>query len=153
MARKSFNEKLHNSGDLPRIEEITDARMISRYGGSRMLIAPAIYYDQAMREIPFGMLTTADEIRAYLARKHGADFTCPLTAGIFINITAGASWERVTDETPYWRTLKKNGMLNEKYPTGIEGHKKLLESEGHTVIQRGTRYFVKDYEQNLFKFR
>lgn len=48
----------------------------------------------------------------HLAKKHCADFTCPLTAGIFMNIAAHASDERKIDETPYWRTLKKGGELN-----------------------------------------
>jgi alkylated DNA nucleotide flippase Atl1 len=72
-----------------------------------------------------------------------------LTAGIFINIVAKASEERDSDETPYWRTLKKDGELNEKYPGGIDAQKARLEMEGHTVIQKGKRYFVKDYESKL----
>lgn len=58
---------------------------------------------------------------------------------------AHASSERVLDETPYWRTLKKDGELNEKYPEGIDGQKQRLESEGHVIIQKGKRLFVKDY--------
>lgn len=86
-----------------------------------------------------------------LAKKHHADYTCQLTAGIFINIVAHASDERGIDETPYWRTLKKGGELNEKYPGGIKKQMERLQSEGHTVIQKGKRYFVKDYEQHLFE--
>jgi len=81
----------------------------------------------------------------YLAEKHDANFTCPLTAGIFMNITAHASVERKTDETPYWRTLKKDGELNKKYPEGINSQRIHLEMEGHTIIKKGKRYFVKDY--------
>ena len=58
------------------------------------------------------------------------------------------------DKTPYWRTLKANGELNEKYPGGIEAQKEMLESEGHTVVQKGRkniRYYVKDYEKVLFE--
>lgn len=73
-----------------------------------MLIAPPISYDELMRRVPCGRLITSDGVRDYLAREHGADFTCPLTAGIFMNIAARASEERGTDETPYWRTLKKD---------------------------------------------
>ncbi|MEI8216024.1 MAG: methylated DNA-protein cysteine methyltransferase, partial [Eubacteriales bacterium] len=82
--------------------------------------------------------------------KHGADCTCPLTAGIFINIVAKASVERSFDQTPYWRTLKKDGELNEKYPEGIDEQKFHLEMEGHTIIQKNKRYFVKDYKDKLF---
>jgi alkylated DNA nucleotide flippase Atl1 len=55
----------------------------------------------------------------------------------------------MSDETPYWRTLKKDGELNEKYPDGIEGQKALLEAEGHTIIQKGKKYFVQDYADQL----
>lgn len=59
--------------------------------------------------------------------------------------------ERKTDETPFWRTLKNDGELNEKYPEGIDGQKLRLEMEGHTIIQKGKRYFVKDYKDKLFE--
>ena len=104
-----------------------------------------------MRKVPEGKVITSDYIRSYLAKKHGADNTCHLTAGIFINIVAKASVERDADQTPYWRTLKKDGELNEKYPEGVDGQKLHLEAEGHTVVQRGKRYFVKDYRDSVFE--
>jgi alkylated DNA nucleotide flippase Atl1 len=151
MARKSYNEKLHDSKDMPKIVEVTDPKAALRYGGTKMLIAPPLAYDEIMKKVPHGKVITSDYIRNYLAQKHGADYTCQLTAGIFINIAANASAERKTDETPYWRTLKKDGELNVKYPEGIDGQKLRLEMEGHTIIQKGKRYFVKDYEDKLFE--
>ena len=79
-----------------------------------------------------------------------------MTAGIFVSIAAWASFQRREDETPYWRTLKANGELNEKYPGGAEAQKKRLEAEEHAVIKKGrknSRYFVKDYESALFVLR
>jgi len=156
MARKTYNEKLNNSGDLPKIESIGyDNKMARRFGCGNMLIAAPLEYDEVMKKIPEGKLITSDEIRAYLAKKHGADFTCQLTAGIFINIAANASQERENgggkDITPYWRTLKKGGELNEKYPGGIELQKALLETEGYTIVARGKRYFVKDFAEKLYR--
>jgi hypothetical protein len=150
MARKTFNEKLQFSGDLPRIVIVEDPRTIQRMGGPRMLIAAPLDYDAEMKRVPFGQVTTADAIRSCLARRSQADFTCPLTAGIFINVAAQASAERGADPTPYWRTLKTHGALNEKYPMGAEGQKLLLEQEGHTIIRKGRQYYVKDYEDKLF---
>jgi hypothetical protein len=151
MPIKNPNQKLHDSKDMPKVEVLTDPKVIARYGGSRMLLAPPLEYDKLMKSIPRGKLTTTVKLREYLAKKHKADFTCPLTCGIFVNIAALASEERGgKDPTPYHRTLKKDGELNEKYPDGFDGHKALLEMEGHTVIQKGKRYFVKDYEQKLF---
>lgn len=151
MAKKSFNEKLHNSKDMPKIVEVTDPKAVLRYGGTKMLIAPPLAYDEIMKKVPQGKVITSDCIKNYLAKKHGADYTCQLTAGMFINIAAHASVERKTDETPYWRTLKKDGELNEKYPEGIDGQKLRLEMEGHTVIQKGKSYFVKDYKNKLYQ--
>ncbi len=151
MAKRSFNDKLHDSADMPKISILEDPKAIAQYGGTKLLIAPPIAYDELMRKVPAGKLITSDRIRAHLATRYGADNTCPLTAGIFINIAAKASLERGMDETPFWRTLKKDGELNEKYPEGIEGQKQRLELEGHTVIQKGKRYFVKDYEKALYQ--
>jgi len=153
MARKTFNEKLNDSKNFPEIVELTDPKMIQRFRGTRMLIAPPLAYDKLMRMVPEGKVITSDAIRDYLARNHGADFTCPLTAGLFINIAARASAERENDETPYWRTLKKDGELNEKYPGGIELQKALLEAEGHTVIQRGKKFFVRDYKEKQYELK
>ncbi len=152
MAKKTFNEKLHDSKDMPVVKQIADARAIACSGGDKMLIAPPISYDTLIRAIPGGMVTTSDRMRAYLAAKHGADFTCQLTAGIFINIVALASDERGVDETPWWRALKKDGELNEKFPGGVAAQRKRLEAEGHTITQRGKRSFVTGYEQKLHTF-
>ena len=57
------------------------------------------------------------------AWKNQADFTNPITAGIFVSVCAWASFQWSTDETPDWRTLKANGELNPKYPAGRK-HKK-----------------------------
>lgn len=116
MAKKTYNEKLQDSKDMLKIETITDPKQILKYGGTKLLIAPPLLYDKVMRSVPKKKIITLDYLRAYLAKKYGADNTCPLTAGIFINIVAHASAERAVDETPYWRTLKKDGELNEKYP-------------------------------------
>lgn len=151
MARKSFNEKLQDRKDMPIVKEVSDPRAVARYGGTKMLIAPPLAYDGVMRTVPEGKLITADRVRDYLAELHDADYTCPLTAGIFNNVAANASAERETDKIPYWRTLKTNGELNIKYPGGIQEHKAHLELEGHTVIQRGKRYFVQDFADNLME--
>ena len=152
-AQKDFNAMLHDPKDMPKFQIITDAASIKKYGGNRMYFAPPMDYDTVMKKVPYGKVITVGKIRAYFAEKSGADFTEPITAGIFVSIAAWASFQRSEDETPYWRTLKANGELNEKYPGGVSAQKEKLESEGHTIIQRGRkniRYFVKDYEKNLF---
>ncbi len=150
---KDFNAMLHESKDMPKFQTITDKKSIEKYGGNKMYFAPPIDYDKVMRRVPPGKLLTVGTIREYFAKRSGADFTEPITAGIFVSIVAWASFQRSEDKTPYWRTLKANGELNPKYPGGVEAQKKLLEEEGHTVFQKGRtniRYYVKDYEKALF---
>ena len=149
--KKDFNKMLNDNKDMPKIKVINDEKTIKKYGGTRMLLAPPLYYEKLMRKVPKGKLITAGQIREFLAKENNADFTCPLTAGIFINIVAWASYQRKEDITPYWRTLKTNGELNNKYPEGIELQKRLLEEEGHTIIQKGSKYYVKDFESKLIK--
>ncbi len=167
--QKDFNAMLHDSKDMPKFQTITDPKSIEKYGGSRMYFAPPLDYDRVMRSVPFGKLTTVGAIRDYFAKQNGADFTEPITAGVFVSIAAWASEQRKAAsvearqngalddaETPYWRTLKANGELNPKYPGGVEAQRQRLEAEGHCVLQRGrthVRYYVKDYEKALFELK
>lgn len=151
--KKDFIAMLHDSKDMPKFQIITDQKSIEKYGGNKMYFAPPIDYDTIMKQIPYGKVITIGNIREYFATENGADFTEPITAGIFISIAAWASHQRTEDPTPYWRTLKANGELNPKYPGGIGAQREKLEAEGHTIIQKGRkniRYYVKDYENFLF---
>lgn len=152
--KKDFNAMLKDGKDMPKIVEITDEKSIEKYGGKRMYFAPPLDYDAVMRRVPEGMVITVGDIREYFAKQNDADFTDPITAGIFCSIAAWASFQRADDKTPYWRTLKANGELNPKYPGGVEEQKRLLETEGHTIIKKGRtniRYYVKDYENFLYR--
>lgn len=154
--KKDFNAMLHDSKDMPKFQTITDQSSIEKYGGSKMYFAPPIDYDKVMKRIPYGKLMTVGKIREYFAKQNHADFTEPITAGIFVSIVAWASEQRTEDKTPYWRTLKAKGELNAKYPGGIEAQKERLEAEGHTIIQKGRkniRYYVEDYEKALFDLK
>ena len=154
--KKDFNAMLHDSKDMPKIQVITDKKSIEKYGGSRMYFAPPMEYDRVMKQVPCGKVITVGKIREYFARLSGADFTEPITAGVFVSIAAWASYQRSDDETPYWRTLKADGELNPQYPGGVEAQTEKLEAEGHTVICKGRtniRYFVKDYEESLFELK
>lgn len=152
--RKDFNAMLNNSKDMPKIQIVSDEKTIKRYGGTRMFFAPPLYYDKLMKSVPAGKLLTIGQMREYLAKQNNADFTDPMTAGIFVNIAAWASYQRTGDITPYWRTLKSDGELNAKYPEAIELQKRLLEEEGHTIITKGRKnikYYVKDFESKLME--
>ena len=137
--RKSWQEKLADSKDLPRIEAITE-KMSKSWGAGTIVIPAPREVDEIMAQVPEGKLITINHIRETLAQKHGATIGCPMTTGIFASITAHAADEAAAegknDTTPYWRTLKAGGVINPKYPGGIETQKQRLEAEGHTIIQK-----------------
>jgi alkylated DNA nucleotide flippase Atl1 len=125
--------------------------MSKKWGTGTVVIPAPFEVDQLMRKVPKGKLTTINEIRQALATKHNATIGCPMTTGIFAWIAAHAAEEQkqqgATDITPYWRTLKTKGMINEKYPGGTKAQMLFLEQEGHSVVKKGKNYFVKDYEK------
>ena len=152
MTKKTYNEKLNHSGDLPKVEKLSNPRFIERYKADSLVIAAPMEYDALMKKVPIGKLTTIDRMMAFMAKKHGAGCACPMTAGIFVKISAYASEEREgKNETPWWRTLKKGGFLNEKYPGGIENQKLRLEAEGHKINRKGKNYIVEDFEGKICK--
>src|SRR3990170_7535206 len=150
--KKSWAEKLHDSKDLPKVEKITD-KMSKRWGAGTVVIPAPIEVDKLMRQVPKGKVTTINEIRVALAKKHHATIGCPITTGIFAWIAANAAEEQKQNGneaiTPYWRTLKTGGFLNEKYPGGVSVQKDLLEQEGHEIVEKGKKYVVLCYEKSL----
>jgi len=152
--KKSWSEKLMDSKDLPRVEKITP-KMSKTWGSGTVVIPAPVEVDEMMRTVPRGRLVTMNEIRSALARRHNATIGCPLTTGLFASIAAHAAEERRRegrkDITPYWRTLKSDGVINEKYPGGARLQKKLLESEGLAVVRKGKKHVVADYERFLFR--
>jgi alkylated DNA nucleotide flippase Atl1 len=151
--KPTWQEKLCDSKGYPKVEPIPD-RMQKNWGTGTIVIPAPIEVDQLMRKVPEGKVTTINEIRQALAKKHDATIGCPMTTGIFAWIAANAAEEQKlegkTSTTPYWRTLKVGGMLNEKYPGGTDIQTLLLEQEGHTIVQKGKNYYVKDYQKALF---
>jgi alkylated DNA nucleotide flippase Atl1 len=63
-----------------------------------------------------------------------------MTTGIFIRIIAEAAEEDLREGkkqiTPYWRVIKDDGSLNEKFPGGAEMQAERLRQEGHAIEPR-----------------
>ena len=104
-SKKDFNVMMNNNKDMPKIQIVEDEKIIKKYGGTKMFFAPPIYYDELMKKVPKGKLITVSVMRDYLAKTNNADFTDPMTAGIFVNIVAWASYQRDEDITPYWQII------------------------------------------------
>lgn len=154
--RKTWQEKLDGPKGLPRVVKI-QGKMSRRWGTGTVVIPQPREVDELMKKVPRGKVTTINEIRAAVAKKHKATIGCPITCGIFANIAAHAAEE---DEaagrkrvTPYWRTLKGEGELNEKYPGGMQNQASRLKAEGLEIEwnKNKTKARVLDFEKKLFK--
>jgi alkylated DNA nucleotide flippase Atl1 len=160
--KKTWQEKLKDKPSLPKVLKLEKRfpcynavhKMGAEIGDDVVLVNPSEVVE-IMKQVPRGKLTTIVEICKKIAKQRGVPACCTLTTGIFImtaaNATEEASKEGKSLDIPYWRTLKGDGFLNEKYPGGQEAHKRLLESENFRVIARGKKYQVVGYEKYLMK--
>ena len=151
--KRSWREKLADDKGLPRVGRVA-GKMSKRWGTGTFVIPAPREVDALMKQVPKGRVTTINELRAALARKHQTNFTCPITTGIFSWIAAHAAAEAEAEGakrvTPFWRTLKTGGELNPKYPGGAEQIAKRLRAEGHKIVSKGKKTFVADYGKKLF---
>jgi hypothetical protein len=122
-------------------------------GRGKMLLPTPMLVAQEIAAIPEGSLTTVSTLRTSLARKHGADLSCPLMTGIFFNIIAGAAEEQLSEGkppvAPYWRVIRDDGSLSPKTPDGPDRHAEHLRAEGMTIEPRGSKLQVSDFQQRL----
>jgi hypothetical protein len=131
--KKTWQEKLADSKGLPKVGKVT-GKMTTRWGTGTMVVPAPIEVDGLMRRVPKGRVTTINQIRETLAKKHKVSFACPITTGIFAWIASHAAEEAAAQGrkriTPYWRTLKSAGELNVKYPGGVAAQAARLRAEG-----------------------
>ena len=160
--KKTWQEKLEDKPSFPKVLRLEKRfpcyNAVHKMGaevGDEIVLVNSSEVVAIMKQVPMGRLITIVEICKKIAGQHDVKGCCSLTTGIFIMTAANAveetSKEGKSLEIPYWRTLKSNGFLNEKYPGGQEAHKRLLEEENFRVIARGKRYQVVDYEKYLWK--
>jgi len=158
--KKTWQEKLEDKPSFPKVLRLEKGfpcyNAVHKMGaevGDEIVLVNSSEVVAIMKQVPKGKLITIVEICKRIAGQHDVKGCCSLTTGIFImtaaNAVEEASKEGKSLDIPYWRTLKANGFLNEKYPGGQEVHKRLLEEENFRVIARGKRYQVVDYDKHL----
>jgi hypothetical protein len=129
--------------------------MQKRYGVGTMLIPRPLEVDALIRKVRKGRLVTSSQIRSKLAADAGADHACPFSTGLFIRIAAEAAEEdRSAGKrriTPYWRLVRDDGSLNERFPGGARAQATRLRQEGLSIVPgRGKKPpKVKDFESHL----
>lgn len=134
--RTSWREKLERVQDA----KITPVppRMQRQLGAGTLLIPRPLDVDAMIRRIPKGKLTTVSRIRRALAREASADVACPLCTGLFLRIAAEAAEEDrsrgAKQVTPYWRVVRDDGALIDRFPGGARAHADHLGDEGHDIL-------------------
>ena len=158
--KKTWQQKLEDKAGYPKVLKLEKRfpcynaahKMGAEIGDDIVLVNPSEVTSE-MQKVPEGRLTTVVDICKRIAARHDVAACCSLTTGIFVSTAANAVEEAAGQgknlDIPYWRTLKADGFLNDKYPGGQAAHKKLLEQEGYKVVARGKNYQVADYQTHL----
>jgi alkylated DNA nucleotide flippase Atl1 len=158
--KKTWQQKMADKENLPKILKLEKRfpcyNAVHKMGadaGDDVVLVNASEIADVMAKVPRGKLTTIVEICRAIAEKHKVKACCSLTTGIFIMTVANAVEEMKSEgkknSTPYWRTVKADGSLNEKYPGGTVVQKILLEKEGFRIVQRGKKYLVENFQEYL----
>lgn len=155
--RKSWQEKLENPPKgLPKIVKIP-LKMQKRFGKGKMFIATPLMVDSLVRKVAKGKLVTQEQIREKLAKDAKANVTCPITTGIFLRIAAEVAEEKRAEGkkeiTPWWRVLRPDGSLNEKFPGGVKAQAKYLKTESFKIQPSKDKKppKVKEFEKYLMR--
>lgn len=133
--RVSPTAKVHGSPPA-RVVPIPES-MVSRFGEGLLYVPSPREVEAIIWEIPAGQVRRVVELRAELARRHGANVTCPLCFSLFWSLVADAAEEsRVAGQAevaPYWRVVRDDGQLNTKLPGGAGAQAALLRGEGFEI--------------------
>jgi hypothetical protein len=119
---KSWDEK-YNNGKKPAVK-VLDKPWAGYDKGAKMLISTPQEIDEYIKQIPYGVNVRPEKIREDLAKKHMADFTCPLTTGIFLKIIAEKYFKELAEDqdniTPFWRVIDPSSNLAYRLSFGSE---------------------------------
>jgi len=122
--RKSWLEKLNDKKE-PQLKRI-EIQFADMPAGSNMFIATPQLIDEYVKQIGFGRRIDIKTLRKDLALAHHADYTCPVTTGIFLRIVAEANYEKlqlgkeIDEISPFWRVITPNSALAKKLTFGQE---------------------------------
>ncbi len=102
-------------------------------------------YIAALCMVPVGKITRADDIEAYLARKHGVE-----------RVTIEHGPIAFSEDIPFWREVSTRGMLQDvRFRCDKQTQQRKLEQEGLTIVPCGAynkSLKVENYRDYLFDF-
>jgi alkylated DNA nucleotide flippase Atl1 len=151
--RKSALDHL-NAGRVPHIVHLIPkgAPGYAEARGGAMVVSSPAEVNEIIRKVKPGEVITLNDVRAVLADRHHVAVACPVSTAIFANMVARAAEELrerdvpVAELTPWWRVLRKGGLLNPKLPGGVQRQAALLRAEGVVSSPLRKELAVYDYE-------
>lgn len=133
MAKKTWIEKRMLNREP--VVEVVDKNFADIPAGATMLIANPMVVDEYVRQIPKGHDSSIAQMRKDLASEYGAQYMCPVTAGIFLRIVAEAAWEELqqgkkpNQVAPFWRIISMKSPTAKKLSFGTDFLKEMRQKE------------------------
>jgi alkylated DNA nucleotide flippase Atl1 len=108
-----------------------------RRHGDRLLLPTPLLLAEVIAQVPRGATITMTQLRDRLARRFGADRSCPLMTGTFVRILAGVVKEDLAQRRqarwPIWRLVGDDGRLSTTWPLDDLYRATRLREEGVTL--------------------
>jgi len=135
--KKTWSQKMRP--DMQHEVKTNDKDFADIPAGSSFLIATPCIVNEYVRNIPEGVHVPIKQMREDLAAEYHAEYTCPVTSGIFLRIVAENAWEElmkgksVTKITPFWRMIDLKSPSAKKLACGMDFIREMREKEGLSV--------------------
>lgn len=133
VAKKSWAEKM--KPDMKHEVKVNDKDFADIPAGHSFLIATPTIVEEYVRHIPEGKHVPIKQMREDLAAEYHAEYTCPVTAGIFLRIAAEKAYEEYQQGKsldkimPFWRMIDLKSPSAKKMACGVEFIKEMREKE------------------------
>jgi alkylated DNA nucleotide flippase Atl1 len=134
-------DRLRRPQDARIVQELPAGALHWGPPGATMVISTPQEIEALVKQIPEGKVLSLTDIRERIAKTHGTTITCPVTTGLFLNIVARAAREMevmgMRGSAPWWRVVKSDFSLNEKFPGGVAEQARRLRTEGIDIVAKG----------------
>jgi alkylated DNA nucleotide flippase Atl1 len=127
------------------IVDIPKERMSFFGGAGKMLLPGPTTVAALIEKMPEGKLITTTLICQKLAQQFHVRGTCPVTTQKALQAIAHDPDARVA----YWRVVKANGGLINRFPGGAEGQAERLRKEGFALDRKGKTPKVTNFRESL----
>jgi hypothetical protein len=120
---KTWTDKVNDPTKMHQVKKL-DKEFADMPSGSTMLIATPKIINDYIAQIPKGTGSNLSRMRKDLADVYHAEYTCPVTSGIFLRIISEAAYEQIAKGTPinkvtpFWRVIDEKSALNKKFSFG-----------------------------------